>query len=99
MGNGEAIYAAHPMPNHWNDTASSMVRYTRAKDNSAIYAVALSGFGSFPLGHDLPLACVKPAADSQIFLLGYEDEMTRSPLPVSWDWDQHDDHAVIRVPT
>jgi len=83
--NGESIYYAHAMPEHWNDTESSMVRYTRSKDNSTIYAIALSGFGSAPIvGNVLSLACVEATPGSSVFLLGYENEMTRSPIALDW---------------
>jgi len=97
--NGEAIYATQPMPQHWNDTASSMVRYTRSKNSSTIYAIALSGFGSAPLPVDgkLQLACVKPAPGGAMHLLGYETETTREPLPVQWV--QQGDMAIVTIPS
>jgi len=95
--NGQSIYSTHPMPEHWNDTASSMVRYTRSKDNLTIYAIALSGFGSAPIeGGKIPLACVRATPGSSIYLLGYEDEQTRDPIAV--EWEQKGNLTVISVP-
>lgn len=95
--NGEAIYGTRAMPKHWNDTASSMVRYTRGKDNTTIYAIVLSGFGSIPLKSELMLACVQLVPGSHIHLLGYEDEMTRLPRIVNWE--EREGMATITVPT
>ena len=84
--NGEAIYATRPMAEHWNDTSSTMVRYTQTKDGSVAYATVLSGFGSAPLPSDrvLRLVDVTPKPGSAITLLGYQDEATRKPLSVQW---------------
>lgn len=95
--NGEAIYETRAMPVHWNDTASSIVRYTRGKDNSTIYAIVLSGFGSVPFKSELALACVQLVPGSHIQLLGYEDEMTRLPLTVNWA--ERGGMVSIEVPT
>merc|ERR1712046_171730 len=89
--NGEAIYYSRSLYQtdgtlRWNDTVSSQVRYTRSKDNSTIYAIALSGFGSEPTGSRLALADVKPIPSSQIYLLGYEHESNRSRIPIDWSW-------------
>merc|ERR1712072_766932 len=76
------------MADHWNDTASSMVRYTRTKTHNVVYATVLSGFGSLPIAADgkVPMACVTvhSAEPTSITLLGFEDEATRLPKPVSW---------------
>jgi len=97
--NGEAVYSTRPMPMHWNDTASSMVRYTRAKrSDTTIYAIVLSGFGSAAVPQDgkLPLACVQPDPGSKVYLLGYQSEMTRELLDVEWELDAG--VAVVSVP-
>ncbi len=96
--NGEAIYATRAMPARWNDTASPMVRYTRAKQGAAIYATVLRGFGAAPLPRDgrLRLACARPAPGSRVTLLGYEDEATRAPLPIAWE--QQGSTVVLQVP-
>jgi hypothetical protein len=85
-------WRARPLCEH----ARAQVRYTRSKDNATIYATALTGFGSAPTGGQLPLADVVPAPGSQVFLLGYEDEGSRTPLPVAWS--QQGGHAVLTVP-
>ena len=70
--NGEAIYATRSMPVHWNDTASDFVRYTRSKDNSTIYAIALTSLGDAkPLPASLELACVVPKPGSDIYMYGH----------------------------
>jgi len=90
------------MPEHWNDTASTMVRYTRAKGSTSrtIYAIALSGFGSAPLPQDgkLALACVEPDASSKIQLLGYKSEMTRQLLDIQWEKDAKTGNAIVSIP-
>lgn len=73
--NSEAIYATRSMPVHWNDTASEYVRYTRSKDNTTIYAIALENFdgkskGPPEMGDSLTLKCVAPDSGSDIYLLG-----------------------------
>ena len=69
--NGEAIYATRSMPLHWNDTASQFIRYTRSKDNTTIYAIALTSLkDAQPLPKTLTLACVAPDAGSKIFMYG-----------------------------
>ena len=76
--NGEAIYSTRAMPLHWNDTASSFVRYTRSKDNSTVYAMALTGFGGpQKLPDTIKLACVMPKPGSTITMLG-------EAAPVKW---------------
>lgn len=76
--NGEAIYSTRAMPLHWNDTASSFVRYTRSKDNSTVYAMALTGFGGpQKLPDMIKLACVMPKPGSTITMLG-------EAAPVKW---------------
>ena len=82
-----------------------MVRYTRSKDNTTVYAHVLSGFGSRPLpaGGTLPLECVRPMPGSQITLLGYVDEATKLPLPIKWTQQQASSgrqaaRALLRVP-
>merc|ERR1712151_1135325 len=99
--NGEAIYATQAMPMHWNDTASSMVRYTRRKGNSStIYATVLSGFGSAELPQDrkLPLACVQPHPASRIELLGYNSEETRQPIDVQWEPEAASGMTIVTIP-
>ena len=80
------------------DTASDQVRYTRSEDNTTIYATALSGFGSKPTlgGSALPLADVVPAAGSLVYLLGYEDEASRTPIAIQWSMKAG--QAVLQVP-
>jgi len=86
--NGESIFSTVPMADHWNDTASSMVRYTRTKAHDVIYATVLSGFGSLPIPvhGKVPMACVTVVDKElhQITILGYEHETNRQPKPVSW---------------
>jgi alpha-L-fucosidase len=96
--NGEAIFASRPMAEHWNDTASTMVRYTQTKDGSTAYAIVLSGFGSaaLPADRSLRLADVTPKPGSTITLLGYQVEATRQPLSVQWM--QVGDLAVVKIP-
>eukprot|EP00658_Telonema_sp_P-2_P050948 TRINITY_DN3898_c0_g2_i1.p1 TRINITY_DN3898_c0_g2~~TRINITY_DN3898_c0_g2_i1.p1 ORF type:complete len:313 (+),score=61.69 TRINITY_DN3898_c0_g2_i1:432-1370(+) len=96
--NGEAIYSTRPMASRWNDTASSMVRYTRSKDNIWVYASMLVGFGSAGLEHQnsLPLADVTPKPGSAVRLFGYEDEATRQPINV--EWRREGNLTVITVP-
>jgi len=95
--NGEAIYGTRAMPAHWNDTASTMVRFTRSKDSTVAYAIVLSGFGSLPVvNSSLPLACVTLKPGSVVTLLGYEDEATRKPYSVHWE--QQGDLSIITIP-
>lgn len=73
--NGEAIYKTRSMPVHWNDTASDFVRYTRSKDNTTVYAIALENFdgrsgGPATMGSSLKLSCVTPDPGSNIYMLG-----------------------------
>ena len=84
--NGESIFATVPMADHWNDTASSMVRYTRTKTHDAVYATVLSGFGSLPVPADsrVKLACVDLLSAGWVTMLGYIDEATRRPKLVVW---------------
>ena len=63
--------ATRSMPVHWNDTASEYVRYTRSKDNSTIYAIALTSLkDAKPLSETLTLACVTPDTGSKIWMYG-----------------------------
>ena len=99
--NGEAIYATRPLPQRWNDTASGMVRYTRAKVGTTIYATVLQGFGSPQLAQpsQLPLACVNLAPDALVTILGFVDEASRAPIPLRWNASSHRrSHVVIALP-
>jgi hypothetical protein len=89
--NGEAIYATRPMPEHWNDTRSDFVRYTRSKpkisagatvgdraDSGTIYAITLTDQSNPGLQPLITLGCVVPEPQSTIMLLGYNQSQ------VSW---------------
>ena len=97
--NGEAIYATRSFPEHWNDTTSEYVRYTRSKDNSTVYAIALENFngrskGPAKMGETLTLSCVTPDPGSKIFLLG--DNFGGAPTPLKWSASGGD--TTITVP-
>jgi alpha-L-fucosidase len=69
--NGEAIYGTRPRDGDlWKEGDS--VRFTRTKDNRAIYAIALQ----WP-GRQLKLETVPARAGCRITLLGY-------PKPLAW---------------
>jgi hypothetical protein len=90
--NGVSIYYTRPLVQpdgnmSWHDSASTQVRYTRSKDNTTIYAIALAGFGStqgWMVGQRLKLEAVCATPGSQIFLLGYQHEANRSLIPMQW---------------
>lgn len=91
--NGQAIYATRSMPVHWNDTKSDYVRYTRSKDNTTIFAIALTGFGGpDALAVELTLSCVEPVAGSSIYLLG------QNASAVKWRQDKATGLTTIQVP-
>jgi alpha-L-fucosidase len=71
--NGEAIYATRPRDEFWSEGES--IRYTRSKDRTCVYAIALQ----WP-GQELLLTKVQPRIHSQIRLLGY-------PKPLQWNFD------------
>ena len=75
---------------NWNDTASTFVRYTRTKDNSTVYAIALTGFGGpNKLPAAISLACVVPVKGSTVQLLGH---------PGTVQWKRADGMTVLTVP-
>lgn len=76
--NGEAIYGTRPMPQHWNDTASDFVRYTRSKDGTTVFAIALRPVAA------LKLACVVADPYATVTLLGFEDPQTLKPYPLAY---------------
>ena len=89
--NGAAIYDTRAMPQHWNDTSSAFVRYTRSKDNATVFAIALTGFGGpEQLPPTISLACVVPEEGSTVQLLGH-------PGGVQWTRSSGGD-TVLTVP-
>ena len=79
--NGEAIYKTRPFRN-WND--GDNIRFTRSKDNKAVYAISLK----WP-GRELKLRKVRAREGSQIRMLGYD-------VPLAWRQDQ--DGLSIELP-
>ena len=81
--NGEAIYATRERPSDlWKE--GRHVRFTRTKEDSAVYAICLE----WP-GRRLLLESVQPREDSQIRLLGYA-----KPLR----WKRSKEGMVIAIP-
>jgi alpha-L-fucosidase len=79
--NGEAIYATRP---YQQCREGDSIRYTRSKDNQAVYAICLK----WP-GKQLVLKSVWAAEGSEIRLLGFE-----KPMP----WRQDANGLAIEIP-
>ena len=68
--NGEGIYYTRP----YDVIAEEAICYTRSKDEQTVYAISLD----WP-GDRLELNMVRPADNSEIYLLGYD-------IPLSWEY-------------
>ena len=79
--NGEALYATRP---YQQCREGDSIRYTRSKDNQAVYAICLK----WP-GKQLVLKSVRAAEGSEIRLLGFE-----KPMP----WRQDANGLAIEIP-
>jgi alpha-L-fucosidase len=81
--NGEAIYDTRPREGaDWKE--GDDLRYTRSKDNRAVYAISLK----WP-GQELHLRRVQPRAGSAVRMLGVEQ-------PLQWRADGTD--VIISLP-
>jgi alpha-L-fucosidase len=81
--NGEAIHATRERPGDlWHE--GEHVRFTRSKDGTVVYAIALE----WP-GETLRLASVRPAPGATVTLLG-------SSAPLAWTAEG--DGVSIRLP-
>eukprot|EP00038_Savillea_parva_P029182 m.69359 g.69359 ORF g.69359 m.69359 type:complete len:549 (-) comp8577_c0_seq1:122-1768(-) len=88
--NGESIYGTRPLTQRWQDPTTSEIRYTQK--NSSIYATYLDyGGDKFWGSPSHTLYCID-AADQKsttVTLLGYIDDSTRQPIPLTWSAGQN----------
>ncbi len=80
--NGEGIYGTRA----YSITQEGNIRYTRSKDGKTVYAISIG----YPSDKELELTAVKPAAGSEIRMLGYD-----KPLK----WTIREGKTIITLPS
>ena len=81
--NGEGIYGTRLWQPHWEE--GPKIRFTSKKENNIVYVFTFEWPTKL-----FQIKCVQPAADSEIYLLGYS-------TPLTWQYNP-DNGLEIQIP-